>query len=112
MGWNQGVNFGLFSNNNDIMRWVLTLLALVISISLLIWLNKYRSTLAAIFVGLIIGGAIGNAFDRIIHGAVVDFLNMSCCHINNPYTFNLADVWIFIGAFGILIIGERFPKKT
>ena len=46
--------------------------------------------------GAVVGGALGNAFDRVIYGAVTDFLNMSCCGINNPYSFNIADVLIML----------------
>jgi signal peptidase II len=53
-------------------------------------------------LGLIIGGALGNALDRAIFGAVMDFLNMSCCGIRNPYTFNIADIFIFAGVFGVI----------
>ena len=52
--------------------------------------------------GLLIGGALGNSLDRLIYGAVVDFLNMSCCGIENPFVFNLADVAIFLGAIGLM----------
>ncbi len=53
--------------------------------------------------GLLVGGALGNALDRVLHGAVADFLNMSCCGIRNPYAFNLADVGIFAGAIALVI---------
>jgi signal peptidase II len=49
-----------------------------------------------------VGGALGNALDRVLYGAVADFLNMSCCGIRNPYAFNLADVFIFAGAAGLI----------
>ena len=62
---------------------------------------------------LIIGGALGNVVDRVLHGAVADFLNMSCCGINNPYAFNVADISIFVGAVGlVLFTGNDDPKKT
>ena len=48
--------------------------------------------------GVVIGGALGNAWDRLQYGAVADFMNMSCCGIDNPYAFNIADVAIFAGA--------------
>ena len=51
------------------------------------------------------GGALGNVIDRLLYGAVADFLNMSCCGIDNPFAFNLADVWIFAGALGLVIFG-------
>jgi signal peptidase II len=53
--------------------------------------------------GLVIGGALGNAVDRVLYGAVADFLNMSCCGIHNPYAFNVADIAIFAGAVWIAI---------
>ena len=61
------------------------------------------------FAGLLIGGELGIDYDRIRYGAVVDFLNMSCCGIENPYAFNVADIFIFIGAIGLAIFPQ--PKK-
>ena len=55
--------------------------------------------------GLLIGGAIGNVIDRLAYGAVADFLNMSCCGIENPFAFNVADISIFVGALGLVIFG-------
>jgi signal peptidase II len=48
--------------------------------------------------GLLIGGALGNAVDRVRFGAVADFLNVTCCGLVNPYAFNVADIAIFAGA--------------
>ena len=63
------------------------------------------------FGALLCGGALANAFDRIIYdGAVADFLNMSCCGIYNPFVFNFADVFIFIGAVGLAFSPEN--KKS
>ena len=101
MAWNKGVNFGIFANDNEIVKIVLSLFAVVISIGLLIWIYKQEDkklgSSMSLSVGLIIGGALGNAYDRIVYGAVADFLNVTCCGINNPYAFNLADVFIFAG---------------
>lgn len=112
MAWNEGVNFGLFSNDADVMRWVLIAVAVGLCTWLVYWGRQFSGWWAAIFLGLILGGAIGNVIDRLAHGAVVDFLNMSCCGINNPYAFNIADIWVFAGAIGLLIFGERLPKNT
>ena len=46
---------------------------------------------------------MGNVVDRLIYGAVADFLNMSCCGIENPYAFNVADIAIFAGALGLVV---------
>ena len=59
----------------------------------------------------IIGGAVGNVLDRILYGAVVDFLNFTCCGIQNPYSFNVADIAIFIGALGIIFFPGSSSKS-
>ena len=111
MGWNTGINFGLFGNEADTMRWILVALSLVISAWLLWWApRKLDRPIARIAAGLLIGGALGNAIDRVIHGAVMDFLNMSCCGIHNPFAFNLADVAIFAGAIGLIFFAD--PPKA
>lgn len=108
MAWNRGVNFGLFSSNADIMRWVLIAVAIAISIWVWTWIRREGATKPAqISAGLLIGGAIGNVIDRVVYGAVADFLNMSCCGIENPYAFNVADIAIFAGAFGLVIFSGR-----
>ena len=107
MGWNTGINFGLMSGANA--RWVLIALAVLISTFVYFWMRRERpGTLGLLSAGALIGGALGNALDRIVYGAVADFLNMSCCGIVNPYTFNLADVGIFAGAVGLIV----FTGKT
>jgi signal peptidase II len=69
---------------------------------------------AAISAGLLVGGALGNVIDRFIYGAVADFLNMSCCGIENPFSFNVADVAVFAGAIGLVIFTNKPnpPTKT
>ena len=103
MAWNYGVNFGLFSGQSEVQRTALILIALGISAVVAIWaIRQGRGRLTPVAAGLLIGGALGNALDRLIYGAVVDFLNMSCCGIENPFVFNLADVAIFLGAIGLM----------
>lgn len=103
MGWNRGVNFGLFANDADTMRWVLIALALIICVFVGRWALREGGAKVLISAGLLIGGALGNVLDRVIYGAVADFLNMSCCGLNNPFTFNIADVFIFAGAIGLIL---------
>ncbi|MEL6267783.1 MAG: signal peptidase II [Pseudomonadota bacterium] len=98
MAWNTGINFGLFSDNDGWLRWVLVGLAVAVSIALTVWSARRGGRLVPIASGVVIGGALGNAWDRVQYGAVADFLNMSCCGIDNPYAFNVADVAIFAGA--------------
>lgn len=106
MAWNEGVNFGLFSNGSDAARWFLIGIAVAIVGFVLFWVRRDPPGRIGLFAaGLLIGGAVGNVVDRLIYGAVADFLNMSCCGIQNPFAFNLADVWIFAGAIGLAFFG-------
>jgi signal peptidase II len=110
MAWNRGINFGLFSGNADWARWLLIVLALAISVWVWVWIRREGANRKAkIAAGLLIGGAVGNVVDRVIYGAVADFLNMSCCGIENPYAFNIADIAIFAGALGLVVFAGRDP---
>lgn len=111
MAWNKGVNFGLFADYN--MRWVLIGVAFAIAAGVIWWLNRAGGTKWTFIAGgFMIGGAMGNVIDRVFYGAVADFLNMSCCGINNPYAFNVADIAIFIGAIGLAFLADDNKKAT
>ena len=111
MAWNRGVNFGLFAHDAEVMRWVLVVVALVISGWALWWLSRSpQGRLACIAGGLLVGGALGNVIDRVLYGAVADFLNMSCCGVENPYAFNIADIAIFAGAAGLVLFAAEGGK--
>ena len=112
MGWNRGVNFGLFAQDSDVTRWVLIALALGISGWLVNWARRLPRPIARVSAGMIVGGALANALDRVIYGAVADFLNMSCCGIQNPFTFNIADIFIFAGAFGLVFFADETKKPA
>jgi signal peptidase II len=101
MAWNRGVNFGIGGSADA--RWMLIGLAVVVSIGLVWWVLRTRKPTLAWGCGAVVGGALGNAWDRFQYGAVADFLNMSCCGIVNPYAFNIADIAIFAGAAWIAI---------
>jgi len=105
MAWNEGINFGLLSRQDDLMKWILIAVAVAISLAVLWWIHRERPRRAGmIAAGLLVGGAIGNVIDRLVYGAVADFLNMSCCGIENPYAFNVADIAIFLGAAALVLI--------
>jgi len=121
MAWNTGINFGLLSGDAEVMRWVLIAVALVISAWVWVWVRRDGGgRWMQIAAGILIGGALGNVVDRVAYGAVADFLNMSCCGIENPYAFNVADIAIFAGAIGLVLFGgtpakpppKARPKKT
>ena len=109
MAWNYGVNFGLFAGNAPATRWVLIGVALAISAGVLWWVRREPGGIwKRLSAGLLIGGALGNVVDRLLYGAVADFLNMSCCGIDNPYAFNIADIAVFAGALGMILLpGEK-----
>lgn len=101
---NRGVNFGLMSNDAEATRWVLIALAVVISGWVIYWARRDGfGRWGQISAGLLVGGAAGNVVDRLAYGYVADFLNMSCCGIENPYAFNVADIAIFAGAIGLVL---------
>jgi signal peptidase II len=113
MAWNRGVNFGLFASHAEAMRWALIAVALAISVWVWVWVRREGGrTWAQVSAGFLIGGALGNVVDRVAYGAVADFLNMSCCGIENPYVFNVADIAIFAGALGLVVFsGGPGPVK-
>lgn len=110
-GENRGINFGLFDGGSDAARWVLIGLAILICAAVLFWSSRAPLGLwGSAASGLLIGGALANVFDRLFYGYVLDFLNMSCCGITNPFVFNLADVFIFVGAIGLVFLAPDEGK--
>ena len=103
--WNTGISYGWFPQESDLGRFVLLALKLGAVVVLWMWLARAESRLTALALGLIIGGAFGNAIDRLVHGAVMDFVLF---HITTPtfnfswYVFNLADAAIVAGVIGLL----------
>ena len=85
---------------------MLVALALAIVAALLLWVRK-GGWVQALGVGGIVGGALGNVWDRVRWGAVADFINMSCCGMRNPFAFNVADAAIFGGAALLVVAGSR-----
>lgn len=96
---NRGVSFGLFSGSPEIARIVFTVFAVVMCAVLLYWLNKEKDKLMSLALALIIGGAIGNAIDRALYGAVTDFLNFGDIYFK--WVFNIADSAITCGVIGL-----------
>ncbi len=111
MAWNRGVNFGLFSGSSDVTRWILIAIAGAITLWVIVWIRRDQPGRAAeISAGLLVGGAAGNVIDRLTYGAVADFLNVTCCGIDNPFAFNVADMSIFAGALGLVFFtGHKKP---
>jgi signal peptidase II len=114
--WNRGISYGLFQQDGALGQWVLLALTAVAVILLGVWLARTTSRLTALALGLIIGGAVGNAIDRLAYGAVADFVlfHVTTETINFKwYVFNLADSAIVAGVAGLLyesLVGDRAAK--
>ena len=106
--WNTGIGFGLISLESNIMYHMLTAIILVINIVLIIFLIKSKG-ITAYLVALIIGGSLGNLFDRIYYYAVPDFIDL---HFRDFhwFIFNVADIFITVGIIGLIFI-ELFRKE-
>jgi signal peptidase II len=105
LAWNIGISFGLFQNDGQLAQLALMAVKALAVMALAIWMVRSRTLLATIALGLIIGGAVGNAIDRFAYGAVVDF---ALFHVQiggntyNWYVFNLADAAIVAGVIALL----------
>ena len=102
--WNRGVSFGLFASDSPWTPYLLSALAIAITIVLIVWLRKAETTFLALALGFVIGGAIGNVFDRFIWGRVYDFLDFHAAGYHWP-AFNVADAAISVGVALILLDG-------
>ena len=113
---NTGISYGLFQTQGPVGQWVLLGFKAVAVLLLWFWLAHAKDRLTALSLGLIIGGAIGNAVDRLAYGWVADFVFF---HISTPnwrfnwYVFNLADVAIVAGVIGLMydsLVRDRAAK--
>ncbi|TDK46261.1 signal peptidase II [Antarcticimicrobium luteum] len=111
-GENRGINFGLLDSGSEAARWVLIGFSLAVCVAVFVWtLRRSAGHRMQLSAGLLIGGALGNVIDRLLYGYVLDFLNMSCCGINNPFVFNVGDVFIFAGAAGLILFEDRIADR-
>jgi len=99
--WNKGISYGLFAQDTRLGRVILLVIALVTCLILAIWLARAANRPVALALGAIIGGALGNALDRLVYGAVADFFSLHAFGYY-WYVFNIADVAIVAGVIGLL----------
>jgi signal peptidase II len=99
--WNRGVSFGLLRADHDLVRWVFVAFSCIVAIVLASWVRKAERPLFATALGFLMGGAIGNAIDRVRFGAVTDFVDVSRLHF--PWVFNVADAAINVGIACLLL---------
>lgn len=102
--WNQGVSFGMFAHEAEYMPYVLSAVAIGITLFLLGWLRRADSRFVALCLGLVIGGALGNVIDRLLYGAVADFLDFHAFGFHF-WAFNIADSGISVGVILLVIDG-------
>lgn len=113
LAYNTGAAFSFLANEAGWQRWLFAGIALVVSAVLVVWLKRLKSheTLLAVALALVLGGAIGNLFDRVVYGHVIDFILV---HWQNRWyfpAFNLADCAITGGAL-LLALDMFKPQKT
>ena len=114
-GENYGINFGI--GGSAVNAWVWITIALVICAAVLVWVWRLKNMpwLGYVCAGMLIGGAMGNVFDRAVYGYVLDFLNNACCGFQNPFSYNVADIFVFAGAIGLVFVapdpGKAARKK-
>ena len=106
--WNTGIGFGLVSLETNIFYHVLTAIITLINLALIFFLLKAQGINAYLFA-LIIGGSLGNLFDRIYYYAVPDFIDF---HVGDFhwFIFNIADIFISLGIIGLILL-ELFAEK-
>lgn len=113
--WNRGISYGLFQQESEFGRWALLAVSVAAAVGLSIWMARAASRLLAASLGLIIGGALGNAIDRIAYGAVFDFVHV---HVGSFswYVFNVADAAIVAGVIGLvydsLVLDRRRERQA
>ena len=108
--WNKGIAFGLFSSDGGMFYQLISLLIILIVMILIYFITKSKGFEKFGFI-LILGGALGNLFDRIFYKAVPDFIDL---HINNFhwFIFNIADIFITIGVICLILVEIFFKNKV
>jgi signal peptidase II len=113
--WNRGISYGLFQQDSELGRWALFAVMIAAAVGLSVWMVRATSRLLAASLGLIVGGAIGNAIDRVAYGAVFDFVHF---HVGSFswYVFNVADAAIVAGVVGLvydsLVLDKRRERQA
>jgi len=105
---NTGVNFGLAGEASTTRQLLLSGAALLVCLAVIVWGMRTTQKWAALAAGLFAGGGLANAYERLAFGGVFDYLNFSTSFFDNPFSFNLADIYIFLG----LVLFLLAPRET
>ena len=109
--WNSGIGFGILQLEANIFYLLISIIITAINLILIYWMLSSSNYLESIFISIILGGALGNLFDRYYYSSVPDFIDL---HYESFhwFTFNIADIFITIGIIGLIIIDLFKIKKT
>jgi signal peptidase II len=109
--WNSGIGFGILQIEPNNFYLIISIIITAINLILIYWMLTSSNYLESIFISLILGGALGNLFDRYYYSSVPDFIDL---HYESFhwFTFNIADIFITIGIIGLIIIDMFKIKKT
>lgn len=99
--WNRGMSFGMLNVGDPLVPWILGAIAVAVAVGLVWWLARARRGLVILGLGLVLGGAVGNLVDRLLYGAVVDFVLLHAGGWHFP-AFNVADSAITLGVAALL----------
>ena len=99
--WNRGMSFGMLNTGDPLVPWILGAIAIAVAVGLVWWLARARHGLVILGLGLVLGGAVGNLVDRVLYGAVVDFVLLHAGDWRFP-AFNVADSAITLGVIALL----------
>ena len=109
--WNSGIGFGILQLEANIFYLLISIIITAINLILIYWMFTSSNYLESIFISIILGGALGNLFDRYYYSSVPDFIDL---HYDSFhwFTFNIADIFITIGIIGLIIIDLLKIKKV
>jgi signal peptidase II len=110
LAWNNGIGFGILQMDQGILYAIISIIITFINFILIYWMLVSPNYLESIFVSIILGGSLGNLFDRYYYSSVPDFIDL---HYESFhwFTFNIADIFITIGIIGLVTI-DLFKIKT
>lgn len=109
--WNSGIGFGLLQIEPNIFYSTVSIIIASINLILIYWMITTSNYLESIFISIILGGSLGNLFDRFYYNSVPDFIDLHYKSFH-WFTFNIADIFIAIGIIGLIIIDLFKIKKT
>ena len=107
---NTGINFGFAREASNSRQLQLAMLAFAVSFAIIVWGERSAARWSSNIAGLFAGGGLANALERLLYGGVFDYLNVSLISYDNPFSFNVADIYIFVGA--LMFIFKPSDEET